>query len=142
MFPYHSKSVSFSSCFFSLDRCSIPSREVSILWSYLDITLLFSSYVYLIFFFLILNKPNCTQIITEISTDAFFFLSFISWIWNILIITIRFVLLLREFSSVRILSHHTIIFTATVIILFFILFPHWFSGNIYYLKDYCIINNY
>ena len=34
----------------SLDRCSIPSREVSILWSYLDITLLFSSYVYLVFF--------------------------------------------------------------------------------------------
>merc|ERR1712053_71627 len=33
--------------FLSLDRCSIPSREVSILWSYLDITLLFSSYVYL-----------------------------------------------------------------------------------------------
>ena len=33
------------------DRVSIPSREVSILWSYLDITLLFSSYVYLIFFF-------------------------------------------------------------------------------------------
>ena len=32
-----------------MDRCSIPSREVSILWSYLDITLLFSSYVYLIF---------------------------------------------------------------------------------------------
>ena len=32
-----------------LDRCSIPSREVSILCSYLDITLLFSSYVYLIF---------------------------------------------------------------------------------------------
>ena len=30
---------------------SIPSREVSILWSYLDITLLFSSYVYLIFCF-------------------------------------------------------------------------------------------
>ena len=44
----------FNSCisfsyFFSLDRCSISSREVSILWSYLDITLLFSSYVYLIF---------------------------------------------------------------------------------------------
>merc|ERR1711902_479938 len=36
------------SSFFSLDRCSIPSSEVSILWSYLDITLLFSSYVYLI----------------------------------------------------------------------------------------------
>merc|ERR1712087_264890 len=39
--------------FFSLDRCSIPSREVSILCSYLDITLFFS-YVYLIisqFFF-------------------------------------------------------------------------------------------
>ena len=35
--------------FISLDRCSIPSREGSILWSYLDITLLFSSYVYLIF---------------------------------------------------------------------------------------------
>merc|ERR1712207_32346 len=34
--------------FFSLDRCSIPSREVSILCSYLDIILLFSSYVYLI----------------------------------------------------------------------------------------------
>merc|ERR1712087_821149 len=33
--------------FFSLDRCSIPSREVSILCSYLDIILLFSSYVYL-----------------------------------------------------------------------------------------------
>merc|ERR1712194_967455 len=41
---------SFSlSSFFSLDRCSIPSREVSILCSYLDIILLFSSYVYLIF---------------------------------------------------------------------------------------------
>merc|ERR1712217_871123 len=38
--------------FISLDRCSIPSREVSILWSYLDIVLLFSSYVYLIFLFL------------------------------------------------------------------------------------------
>merc|ERR1712153_271813 len=38
-----------SGSYFSLDRCSIPSREVSILWSYLDITLLFSSYVYLIF---------------------------------------------------------------------------------------------
>merc|ERR1712027_182313 len=36
------------SSFFSLDRCSIPSSEVSILWSYLDITLLFSSLVYLI----------------------------------------------------------------------------------------------
>merc|ERR1712170_244862 len=34
---------------FSLDRCSIPSREVSILCSYHDIILLFSSYVYLIF---------------------------------------------------------------------------------------------
>merc|ERR1712216_654803 len=42
----------FFSFFFSLDRCSIPSREVSILWSYLDITLLFSSYVYLIFYIL------------------------------------------------------------------------------------------
>ena len=39
------------SWFFSLDRCSIPSSEVSILWSYLDITLLFSSYVYLILSF-------------------------------------------------------------------------------------------
>ena len=38
----------YLSSFFSLDRCSIPSSEVSILWSYLDITLLFSSYVYLI----------------------------------------------------------------------------------------------
>ena len=37
------------SSFLSLDRCSIPSREVSILWSYLDITLLFSSYVYPVF---------------------------------------------------------------------------------------------
>merc|ERR1712183_817772 len=36
--------------FLSLDRCSIPSREVSILWSYLDIGLLFSSYVYLIIY--------------------------------------------------------------------------------------------
>merc|ERR1712007_408048 len=36
-------------CFSSLVQISIPSREVSILWSYLDITLLFSSYVYLIF---------------------------------------------------------------------------------------------
>ena len=33
---------------FSLDRCSVSSRKVPILWSYLDITLLFSSYVYLI----------------------------------------------------------------------------------------------
>merc|ERR1712174_194001 len=32
--------------FLSLDRCSIPSREVSILCSYLDIRFLFSSYVY------------------------------------------------------------------------------------------------
>merc|ERR1712230_259013 len=31
--------------FFSLDRCSIPSREVSILCSYLDIRFLFSYYV-------------------------------------------------------------------------------------------------
>merc|ERR1712174_22583 len=42
--------------FFSLDRCSIPSREVSILCSYLDITLLFSSYVYLIFILYFLYK--------------------------------------------------------------------------------------
>ena len=42
-----------SGSYFSLDRCSIPSREVSILWSYLDITLLFSSYVYLIFIHLL-----------------------------------------------------------------------------------------
>merc|ERR1711975_151771 len=40
----------FFPSFFSLDRCSIPSREVSILWSYLDIRFLFSYYVYLIFF--------------------------------------------------------------------------------------------
>merc|ERR1712039_209327 len=46
---------SFSlSFFFSLDRCSIPSREVSILCSYLDIILLFSSYVYLILSYLTL----------------------------------------------------------------------------------------
>merc|ERR1711972_717004 len=37
--------------FFSLDRCSIPSREVSILCSYLDITLLF-------FFFFFLKKKK------------------------------------------------------------------------------------
>merc|ERR1712007_309030 len=36
-------------CFSSLVQISIPSREVSILCSYLDIILLFSSYVYLIF---------------------------------------------------------------------------------------------
>merc|ERR1712187_461060 len=48
--------ISFSS-FFSLDRCSIPSREVSILWSYLDITLLFSSYVYLIFWHYLDKTP-------------------------------------------------------------------------------------
>merc|ERR1712100_599194 len=43
-------SISFLSflSFFSLDRCSIPSREVSILCSYLDIRFLFSYYVYLI----------------------------------------------------------------------------------------------
>merc|ERR1712117_771018 len=43
-------SLTFLSIFslFSLDRCSIPSSEVSILCSYLDIILLFSSYVYLI----------------------------------------------------------------------------------------------
>merc|ERR1711988_1910273 len=41
----------FFSClsFFSLHRCSIPSREVSIIWSYLNIRLLLSSYVYLNF---------------------------------------------------------------------------------------------
>merc|ERR1712086_346159 len=38
---------------YSLDRCSIPSREVSILWSYLDILLLFYSYVYLSIYFII-----------------------------------------------------------------------------------------
>merc|ERR1711878_196051 len=32
--------------FFSLDRCSIPSREVSILCSYLDIILLFSFFFF------------------------------------------------------------------------------------------------
>jgi len=42
--------IFFIFIFISLDRCSIPSREGSILWSYLDITLLFSSYVYLIFY--------------------------------------------------------------------------------------------
>merc|ERR1712097_152909 len=36
--------VLFFFSFFSLDRCSIPSREVSILCSYLDIILLFSSF--------------------------------------------------------------------------------------------------
>merc|ERR1712150_294408 len=47
----NNNSFSLSSFFLSslsLDRCSIPSREVSILCSYLDIILLFSSYVYLI----------------------------------------------------------------------------------------------
>ncbi len=45
---------------FSLDRCSIPSREVSILWSYLDITLLFSSYAWfsLVFFVLYVSPPR------------------------------------------------------------------------------------
>merc|ERR1711965_1098138 len=41
--------------FFSLDRCSIPSREVSILWSYLDIRFSFSYYVYLNVLFLVIN---------------------------------------------------------------------------------------
>merc|ERR1711936_43211 len=41
----NSFSLSISS-FFSLDRCSIPSSEVSILCSYLDIILLFSSNFY------------------------------------------------------------------------------------------------
>merc|ERR1712194_592560 len=45
----YNNGFSFSS-FFSLDRCSIPSREVSILWSYLDIILLFYYYVYPGFF--------------------------------------------------------------------------------------------
>merc|ERR1712190_142499 len=36
---------------------AIPSREVSILWSYLDIRFLFSSYVYLIFYYLFLSLP-------------------------------------------------------------------------------------
>ena len=39
-----------------VNRQSIPSREVSILWSYLDITLLFSSYVYLIFIYFIFSS--------------------------------------------------------------------------------------
>merc|ERR1712217_83780 len=58
--------LSFS-YFFSLDRCSISSREVSILWSYLDITLLFSSYVYLIFWEFIY------KIIYFLSFSLFFF---------------------------------------------------------------------
>ena len=36
----------FFTSFFCLDRWSIPSRQFSILWSYLDIILLFSSYLY------------------------------------------------------------------------------------------------
>ena len=40
-------SCSFS--FLSLDWCSISSRKVFILWTFNDIILLFSSYVYLIF---------------------------------------------------------------------------------------------
>merc|ERR1712050_336415 len=44
----------FFFCFFSLDRCSIPSREVSILCSYLDIRFLFSSY----FFFFLKKKKK------------------------------------------------------------------------------------
>merc|ERR1712195_10604 len=54
--------------FLSLDRCSIPSREVSILWSYLDITLLFSSYVYLIFLhlfsFLLMTSSSASKLIS------------------------------------------------------------------------------
>merc|ERR1712176_404947 len=44
----------FFGLFLSLDRCSIPTREISILCTYLDIRLLFSSYVYLIFLYLYL----------------------------------------------------------------------------------------
>merc|ERR1712005_67485 len=36
-------SISSFYSLYSLDRCSIPSREVSISWSYLDILLLFYS---------------------------------------------------------------------------------------------------
>merc|ERR1712146_708269 len=53
----------FLSFFFSLDRCSIPPREVSILWSYLDITLLFSSYVYLIFSYFLFSFRIYFQIL-------------------------------------------------------------------------------
>jgi hypothetical protein len=40
----------FFTSFFCLDRWSIPSRQFSILWSYLDIILLFPSYLYFILF--------------------------------------------------------------------------------------------
>ena len=78
--------------FFSLDRFSIPSREVSILWSYLDITLLFSSYVYLIFlFFFFLNYYLSilhasmglvfwNSIHLEVASDSFCFLINSSWL--------------------------------------------------------------
>merc|ERR1712190_548559 len=57
----NSFSLSFFFIFFSLfslDRCSIPSREVSILWSYLDIILLFSFFFFFFFFFFFLKKKK------------------------------------------------------------------------------------
>ena len=68
--------------FFSLDRCSIPSREVSILWTYLDITLLFSSYVYLIFYWIYLVLFIFWSIISSKSLSIsfpFFFLMNFLW---------------------------------------------------------------
>ena len=57
---------------FSLDRCSIPSREVSILWSYLDISLLFSSYVYLIFKSSSSNTTNYIFLKSHFSQELLF----------------------------------------------------------------------
>jgi len=49
---------------FSLDRCSIPSREVFILWSYLVFIILFSCNVYLIFFL----SFSCTASLMTVRT--------------------------------------------------------------------------
>ena len=58
----------------------LSSREVSILWSYLDITLLFSSYVYLNFFiihFFSLGFTFISKLIRGLSYNNFsFFINF------------------------------------------------------------------
>lgn len=81
-----------SSFFFYLDRWSISCRQLSILWSYLDITLLLSSYLYLILPFVVHSLRRVSHHLMSLSHS----------------------LSLARFMSVRILSFHSPTFPAAI----------------------------
>ena len=104
----------FFTSFFCLDRWSIPSRQFSILWSYLDIILLFSSYLYFLLiyfmfiFFLFTSGVFWKSIHFEVASDSFSLLINSSWL---------------------------LVFA---IILFVLIFPYIFYLNIFYLYFWSI----